>query len=221
MDNSFLIVRQEPSFGPWKGPATEALQQSGSLSLFQGIFPTQGSNTGLPHCWWILYQQSHKGSPSSTTEASHMAARPQRLQTPGLGSLRPHPSAENWIKDLLSMGPPTRARPKLSPDDEFTSALVLDFPAFRTVKNKVVLFLSYLVSVILLQQPRGTKILSSSILHWLETEHSPFDFFLNSSLVHNLLSFLPDFSSCSSIIKPSPFFCLLISFFRICMKFIL
>ena len=48
------------------------------------------------------------------------------------------------------MGPPTRARPKLSPDDEFTSALVLDFPAFRTVKNKVVLFLSYLVSVIFL-----------------------------------------------------------------------
>ena len=23
----------------------------GSLSLLQGIFPTQGSNPGLPHCW--------------------------------------------------------------------------------------------------------------------------------------------------------------------------
>ena len=33
----------------------------GSLSLLQGIFPTQGSNTGLPHCWQILYQLSHKG----------------------------------------------------------------------------------------------------------------------------------------------------------------
>ena len=110
---------------------------------------------------------------------------------------------------------------RLSPWTKYASPCILSFPAFRTVKNKVVLFLSYLVSVILLQQPRGTKILSSSILHWLETEHSPFDFFLNSSLVHNFLSFLPDFSSCSSIIKPSPFFCLLISFFRICMKFIL
>ena len=34
-----------------------------SLSLLQGIFPTRGSNPGLPHCRWILYQLSHKGSP--------------------------------------------------------------------------------------------------------------------------------------------------------------
>ena len=35
----------------------------GSLSPLQGIFPTQGSNPGLPHCRRILYQLSHKGSP--------------------------------------------------------------------------------------------------------------------------------------------------------------
>ena len=35
----------------------------GSLSLLQGIFPTQGLNTGLPHCRWMFYQLSHKGSP--------------------------------------------------------------------------------------------------------------------------------------------------------------
>ena len=35
----------------------------GSLSLLQGIFPTQGSNPGLLHGRWILYQLSHKGSP--------------------------------------------------------------------------------------------------------------------------------------------------------------
>ena len=34
----------------------------GSLSLFEGIFPIQGSNPGLPHCRQILYQLSHKGS---------------------------------------------------------------------------------------------------------------------------------------------------------------
>ena len=28
-------------------------------ALFQGIFPTQGSNPGLPHCRQILYQLSH------------------------------------------------------------------------------------------------------------------------------------------------------------------
>ena len=34
----------------------------GSLSLLWGIFQTQGLNPGLPHCRWILYQLSHKGS---------------------------------------------------------------------------------------------------------------------------------------------------------------
>ena len=33
-----------------------------SLFLLQGILPTQGSNPGLLHCGWILYQLSHKGS---------------------------------------------------------------------------------------------------------------------------------------------------------------
>ena len=31
--------------------------------LLQGIFLTQGSNLGLLHCRWILYQLSHQGSP--------------------------------------------------------------------------------------------------------------------------------------------------------------
>ena len=36
---------------------------SRSLSLLQGIFPTQKLNPGFQHCRWILYQLSHKGSP--------------------------------------------------------------------------------------------------------------------------------------------------------------
>ena len=44
----------------WNSPG----QNTGvaSLSLLQGIFQTQGSNPGLPHCRQILYQLSHKGS---------------------------------------------------------------------------------------------------------------------------------------------------------------
>jgi len=34
----------------------------GGLSLLQGIFPIQESNSGLPHSKQILYQLSHKGS---------------------------------------------------------------------------------------------------------------------------------------------------------------
>ena len=36
---------------------------SGLYALFQGIFLTQGSNPGLPHCRWILYHLSHQESP--------------------------------------------------------------------------------------------------------------------------------------------------------------
>ena len=32
-------------------------------ALLHGIFPTQGSNPGLPHCRQILYHLSHRGSP--------------------------------------------------------------------------------------------------------------------------------------------------------------
>ena len=35
----------------------------GCHALLQGLFPTQGSNPGLPHCRWILYRLSHQGSP--------------------------------------------------------------------------------------------------------------------------------------------------------------
>ena len=35
----------------------------GSLSLLHGIFPTQRSNPGVPHCRQTLYQLSHKQSP--------------------------------------------------------------------------------------------------------------------------------------------------------------
>ena len=47
---------------PWNSPGQNT--GLGSLSLLQGIFPTQGSNPGLPHCRRILYPLSHKGSPS-------------------------------------------------------------------------------------------------------------------------------------------------------------
>ena len=47
-------------YSPWNFPGQNT--RVGSCSLLQGIFPTQGSNPGLPHCRWILYQLSHQGS---------------------------------------------------------------------------------------------------------------------------------------------------------------
>jgi len=51
---------------PWAIPhgiLQARILESSSLSLLQGIFPTQGSNPGLQHCGRILYQLSHQGSP--------------------------------------------------------------------------------------------------------------------------------------------------------------
>ena len=54
-------LRPHGLYTPWNSPGQNT--GVGSLSLLQGIFPTQGLNPGLPHCRQILYQVSHKGSP--------------------------------------------------------------------------------------------------------------------------------------------------------------
>ena len=46
-----------------------------TVSLLQGIFPTQGSNPGLPHCRWILYQLSHKRSPRTLEWVAYAFSR--------------------------------------------------------------------------------------------------------------------------------------------------
>ena len=51
-------------YSPWNSPGQNT--GVGSLSLLQGIIPTQRSNPGLPNCRQILYHLSHKGSPGNT-----------------------------------------------------------------------------------------------------------------------------------------------------------
>ena len=48
-------------YSTWNLPGQNTGEDS--LSLLQGIFPTQGLNPGPPHCRQILYQLIHKGSP--------------------------------------------------------------------------------------------------------------------------------------------------------------
>ena len=58
---TFDSLRPHGLYSPWNSPGQNT--GVGSLSLLQGIYPTQGLNPGLPHCRWILYQLSHEGSP--------------------------------------------------------------------------------------------------------------------------------------------------------------
>ena len=52
-------LRPHRLYSPWNSPCQNT--GVGSLSLLQGIFPTQGSNPGLPHCGQNLYQLSYEG----------------------------------------------------------------------------------------------------------------------------------------------------------------
>ena len=68
-------------YSPWNSPDQNT--GVGSLSLLQGIFPTQELNPGLLHCRRILYQLSHKGSPRTL---EWVAAGVQPQQDPGVPS---------------------------------------------------------------------------------------------------------------------------------------
>ena len=67
-------------YSPWNSPGQNT--GVGSLSLLQGIFPTQGWNPGLPHCRQVLYQLSHKESPRTLGWASYPFS--EDLSDPGI-----------------------------------------------------------------------------------------------------------------------------------------
>ena len=60
-------------YSPWNSPGQNT--GVGSCFLLQGIFPTQGSNPGLPHCRWILYHQSHQVNPWILEWVAHPFSR--------------------------------------------------------------------------------------------------------------------------------------------------
>ena len=57
-------LRPHELYSPWNSPG----QNTGvdSLSLLQGIFPTQGLNPGLPHCRQIFLPAELQGKPKNT-----------------------------------------------------------------------------------------------------------------------------------------------------------
>ena len=53
--------RPLPLLCPWNSPGKNT--GVSCCAPLHRIFPTQGLNPGLPHCWRILYCLSHQGSP--------------------------------------------------------------------------------------------------------------------------------------------------------------
>ena len=88
-------------YSPWNSPGQNT--GVGSLSLLQGIFPTQGSNPGLPHCGQILYQLSHKGSPRMLEWVAHPFYSRSSLIAQVVKNL---PAMwETWVPSLLGISP--------------------------------------------------------------------------------------------------------------------
>ena len=67
-------------YSPWNSPGQNT--GLGSLSLLQGIFPTQGLDQGLLHCRRILYHLNHKGSPRILEWVAYPS--PGDLPNPGI-----------------------------------------------------------------------------------------------------------------------------------------
>ena len=67
-------------YSPWNSPGQNT--GVGGLCLLQEIFPTQGSNPGLPHCWQILYQLSYQGSPLIGRGAWQLGLKDAECQGP-------------------------------------------------------------------------------------------------------------------------------------------
>ena len=65
-----LTLCKPMEYSPWYSPDQNT--RVGSHSLLQGIFPTQGSKPGVPHCRWVLYQLSHQGSPIRRAESKSL-----------------------------------------------------------------------------------------------------------------------------------------------------
>ena len=97
---------------PWNSPG----QNTGvsSHSLLQGIFPTQRSNPGLPHCRQILYQLGHKGSPRILEWVAYPS--PVDLPDPGIEPGSPALKADSVPAELSGESPNIR---ELQPNVNF------------------------------------------------------------------------------------------------------
>ena len=75
LSHVWLFVRPW-TYSPWNSPGQNT--GVGSLSLLQGIFPTQELNQGLLHCRQILYQLSYQGSPYRNMVSSKISQQTTR-----------------------------------------------------------------------------------------------------------------------------------------------
>ena len=89
-------------YSPWNSPGQNT--GVGSHSLLQEIFPNQGSNPGLPHFGWILYQLSYQERTAEMCPKSH---RWDSLAYPSAYTVSPWSAAggNSWLDGLFMHSP--------------------------------------------------------------------------------------------------------------------
>ena len=70
MSDSLRPPGHSPPSSSVRGDSPGKNTEVGCHALLQGVFLTQGSDPGLPHCRLILYHLSHQGIPSVRTQKS-------------------------------------------------------------------------------------------------------------------------------------------------------
>ena len=82
MSDSLRPLRLQPTrlLCPWDFPGNSTGVDC--HFLLQGIFPTQGSNPGLPHCRQTLYRLSHQGSPMPGNAHSKVKEEAKKTELP-------------------------------------------------------------------------------------------------------------------------------------------
>ena len=110
---------------PWNSPGQST--GVGSLSLLQGIFPTQGSNPGLSHCRRILYQLSHQGSPRILAWVAYPFSR--GLPNPGIEPGSPALQADSLPAELPG-------KPKAPPKYSNTERVAIPAKVFVLLFNR-------------------------------------------------------------------------------------
>ena len=128
-------------YGPWNSPGQNT--GMGCLSLLQGIFPTQGLNPGPPHCRQILYQLSHKGSPSGLISSVQLLSHFWLFATPWIAARQASLSITNCrtllklmsIKSVMPSSHLILCHPLL--------LLPLIFPSIRVFSNESILCIKW------------------------------------------------------------------------------
>ena len=121
-----LVTAQAPPGSSDHGDSPGKNTGVGCHALFQGIFPTQGSNPGILHCRWILYHLSHQGSP-----VVYVYLKTVRLFSQVALVVKNPPANAGDIREVASTPGSGRSPEEGNSNPQLVAQMVKNLPAIR------------------------------------------------------------------------------------------